>query len=263
LNRPNKLLSIGEISKFTGAGIKALRYYERINILKPAFVDPDSGYRYYSFNQTYLVALIMFCNELDIPLKELTGFIDEQGTINFQAFLSHGKEVAGKKMKALEKGLRFIDFIQQKIALQDEYPLEQIYTRMVSEKCFYLIPFGKSFENVDMCEVNKLFLDTPYDEYDDYEMLEYGFLCEYLPSGVNRFVFFEVPHNKLNPNYKTISAGCYFCMQSDDSKIEKAASVFNDYLAGLESFIAIETEVFSGKVNTNKPINELRVMKSS
>ena len=35
MNEKEKLLSIGEISKMTGAGIKALRHYEKINILKP------------------------------------------------------------------------------------------------------------------------------------------------------------------------------------------------------------------------------------
>jgi len=36
--------------------------------------------------------------------------------------------------------------------------------------------------------------------------------------------------------------------------------IFKDYLESGNSFIAIETEVFSGKLNINKPINELRVI---
>jgi DNA-binding transcriptional MerR regulator len=256
----NNLLSIGEISKYTGAGIKALRYYERINILKPAYVDPDSGYRYYSFNQTYLVSLIMFCIELDIPLKELTEFIGEQDTIDIQAFLTHGKEAAGKKMKALEKGLRFIDFVQHNIALQGKYPLGQIYTRELPEKPFYVIPCEQTFENADQYEMSKLFNDIPYDEYEDYERLEYGFLCEYTPSGVERYVFVEVPPGKVNANCKIIPGGQYHCRQNDTGQIEQAGDIFKDYLAGRDSFIAIETEVFCGKVNVSKLINELRVI---
>ena len=56
----DKLLSIGEMAKLTGVGIKALRYYEKINILKPAFVDANTGYRYYKFSQTYMIELIRF-----------------------------------------------------------------------------------------------------------------------------------------------------------------------------------------------------------
>jgi len=34
------LLSIGEVSRITGASVRSLRYYEKINILKPAHTDP-------------------------------------------------------------------------------------------------------------------------------------------------------------------------------------------------------------------------------
>jgi DNA-binding transcriptional MerR regulator len=68
MNQKSDFLSIGEMSKLTGAGIQALRYYERKNILKPAYTDPDSGYRYYSYEQLYFVQKIINCVNLDIPL---------------------------------------------------------------------------------------------------------------------------------------------------------------------------------------------------
>ena len=43
----NELLSIGEAAKLKQVSVKSLRYYETIGILKPAYVDPSSGYRYY------------------------------------------------------------------------------------------------------------------------------------------------------------------------------------------------------------------------
>jgi DNA-binding transcriptional MerR regulator len=248
------------MSKATGAGIKALRYYERINILKPVYVDPDSGYRYYSFNQTYLVEMIRFCIELDIPLKELSRYIDGQDTIDFAAFLAHGKEVAGSKLKVLQNGLRFIRVLEKKIAQQGEHPLGQIYTRELPEKAAYTVPYEQSFDNVDQYELTQLFLDTPFEEYDEYDMIEYGYLCEYTPSGVQRYVFVEVPNGKVKPDHKIIPAGQYHCRQNDIGQIEQAREVFNDYLAGRDSFIAVETEVFSGKVDANKPVNELRVI---
>ena len=258
--KKDKLLSIGEVSKYTGAGIKALRYYERINLLKPAFVDPDSGYRYYSSGQTYLVSLIMFCVELDIPLKELTEFIDEHDAIDFKRFLAHGKSVACEKIKALENGLRFINIMERTIKLQEEYPFEQIYTRDLPEKYFRVIPYEQSFVNVDQYEIAKLWGDGPYDEYDDYEWLEYGLLCEHSPSGTKRYVFIEVPKGKESPECKIIPGGKFYCRQSDVCQIEQATNIFSDYLPDKSSYTAIEVEVFSGKVDANKPINELRVL---
>jgi len=260
MSKKDKLLSIGEVSKYTGAGIKALRYYERINLLKPVFVDPNTGYRYYTFGQTSLVSLIMFCVELDIPLKELTEFIDECDTIDFKAFLAHGKSAADEKIKILKRGVRLINVMEHAIALQEEHPLKQIYIREFPEKYFQLIPYEKTFDDVDQYEMTKLWDDTSYDDYDDdYEWIEYGLLCEYSPSGAKRYVFLEIPQGKENPECKVIPGGKYYCRQSDVSQIEKAGDIFSDYLADKSSYTAIEVEVFSGKVDANKSINELRV----
>ena len=49
--KKENLLSIGALSKQTGVHIKSLRYYDSLGILRPAYVDPSSGYRYYSLQQ--------------------------------------------------------------------------------------------------------------------------------------------------------------------------------------------------------------------
>ena len=67
----NKLLTIGELSKRTGCSIKALRYYDSIGLLKPVYVDLNSNYRYYNFEQTRIVELIQICVYLSILLKEV------------------------------------------------------------------------------------------------------------------------------------------------------------------------------------------------
>ena len=51
-NKMQKLLTIGLFSKITNISIKSLRYYERIGIFSPAYIDEKTGYRYYSFFRT-------------------------------------------------------------------------------------------------------------------------------------------------------------------------------------------------------------------
>jgi len=260
MNRKNNLLSIGEISKLTGASVKSLRYYERINILKPAYISPDSGYRYYSFNQTYLIGLIMFAIELDIPLKELSKFIAGQDTLDFKAFGAYGKKAAQEKIKKLQNGLKFIDFFEQKMIQHERYPVNSIYTREISEKYFSVIPYEKTFENVDQSEVTKLLLNIPHNEDDYNELPEHGLLCEHSSDGVSRYVFLEMPQDQPKLNCKIIPAGKYYCIQSDAGQTEQAKEIFGDYLADKDSFIIIEVEAFLSKININKPMNELRVL---
>ena len=49
-------MTIGEVAKVKQISIKALRYYEKIGILKPAYCDPDTGYRYYKNEQMLAIA---------------------------------------------------------------------------------------------------------------------------------------------------------------------------------------------------------------
>ena len=264
MDRKKNLLSIGEISLLTGASIKSLRYYERIRVLEPDFVDPYSSYRYYAHEQVYLIGIIMLWIELDIPLKDLKRYIDENKTIDFSALLAYGKEVAEKKLKVLRKGLQYIEDVQQKIALSQKYHQgPQVYSREIPEKFFAVMPYEKSFENRDMVEVHKILLDLyPGDDPDEpYSLLEYGYMCEHTPLGVSRYVIMELPERKAKPNVKVIPAGVYFCTQSEESQIEQARQIFRKQLGGADSFLAIETEAFSGKFKVNKPVNELRVLR--
>lgn len=40
------LLSIGEISKICQVSVKTLRHYDRIDLVKPVYVNPVNQYRY-------------------------------------------------------------------------------------------------------------------------------------------------------------------------------------------------------------------------
>ncbi|MCL2247436.1 MAG: MerR family DNA-binding transcriptional regulator, partial [Lentimicrobiaceae bacterium] len=195
MGRKNNFFSIGEIAKFTGASIKSLRYYEEIRILKPAYTDDFSGYRYYSFDQVYLIYLIQLCIELDIPLKELTGFIDKNETLSYSALLSYGKRIAERKLKTIQSGLRLIENTQQKIALAEKYyQWQKMYSREIPEKLFWVMPCKQSFENVEKSEFVKYFFNLEYGEnssHDDIFNMEYGFMCEYSPSGIQRYFFIE------------------------------------------------------------------------
>ena len=51
---------IGDFSRLTNISIRTLRYYDEIGILKPEYVDPYSGYRYYTDNCILKEFIILF-----------------------------------------------------------------------------------------------------------------------------------------------------------------------------------------------------------
>ena len=266
--RKNNLLSIGEISKYTRVNVYSLRYYERIGILKPALIDSGSGYRYYTFDQIYLIEVISLCIELDIPLKELTKFIDEKEMIDYSGLLAYGNKIAERKMKSLQRSMKFISDINNKIALTEKYPQGgEIYTREIQKKYFCVTQCKKSFRNAEPFKVIKASLDISYyeDNYDEWlysELLEYGFMCEYSYGKAKYYMFAELPKDvamNIKGNIMVIPGGTYYCKRSNDSQLEQAAQVFNGHLTSKDSFLAIEADIFTSKYKISKPANELRV----
>ena len=93
----SQYMSIGKISKLKNVSIKSLRYYDQIGILKPAFVNTETNYRYYTKEQLYLLDAITVCIKLGIPLKDLNGYV-ENDSINLQKLLYDGKILAEQKI---------------------------------------------------------------------------------------------------------------------------------------------------------------------
>ena len=257
MGRKNKLLFIGELSKLTGASLRSLRYYETINLLKPAYVDPDSGYRYYSFDHTRLVELIMFCIELDIPLKELTSFTDADDTIDFRAFLAHGKKIAEQKLQNINQGLRLIQVLEEKIDLAAQFQPGQIYEQTFPQKYIHAKAYDISLKERDLPDIFASLADIPYTEYGYSDLPEYGFLCEHSAEQSRYYAFTEVPKHMAN---KTIPAGAYLCRQEEQPQIERVDALFATHLAKDAPYLAIETEIFSGKHKISQPLHEVRVI---
>jgi DNA-binding transcriptional MerR regulator len=67
-SRSSDLLSIGVFSRRSRLSFKALRLYDRLGLLKPASVDPVSGYRRYRDSQLTVARMIVMLRRLEIPL---------------------------------------------------------------------------------------------------------------------------------------------------------------------------------------------------
>jgi DNA-binding transcriptional MerR regulator len=65
------LASIGEFARRSRLSPKALRLYDRLGLLPPARIDPESGYRWYAPGQLEQARLIALLRELGLPLAEI------------------------------------------------------------------------------------------------------------------------------------------------------------------------------------------------
>ena len=69
------LFPIGEVSKLFHISVSSLRHYENIGLLTPAYISPESGYRYYGTEQFEILNTIRYLRVLDMPLSEIEDFL--------------------------------------------------------------------------------------------------------------------------------------------------------------------------------------------
>lgn len=111
------LFSIGEVAQMFHLSVGSLRHYEKAGLLKPEYISPESGYRYYSTRQFEVLTTIRFLRILDMPLEQIRDFLNNREISKMQHMLQNQKEAILQKKKELELMERKID--QQLVLIED------------------------------------------------------------------------------------------------------------------------------------------------
>lgn len=76
---PDDLLSIGAFARAAGLPVTALRYYDAAGVLRPAHVDPATGYRRYTAAQVHPARLVAQLRAAGLPVPELVAVLATPG----------------------------------------------------------------------------------------------------------------------------------------------------------------------------------------
>ncbi len=258
------LFSIGKLSRLTGVHIQSLRYYEELGILKPAYVDPDSLYRYYTFAHMRIVEAIQYCADLDIPLKRFKDFIlEKEEEIDYAKLITYGKEITYQKMRRLETRLQFLESVQEEIDHAETCYSKQALSCHMKEKVCWTMPYNGTQSSPDFhSAIYRLILDIENNGFHAGYNHGQFLLCK--GDRQESYIFIDLRDtNKSFESYPQIvhlPAGEYLCMVSRESQIEKAPEIFPDLFAIQYDKIVISVEMFTEKVNYSSPIYEIRCL---
>lgn len=264
MNKKN-LLSIGELSKITGVHIKALRYYDSLGILTPVFVDPDSGYRYYSFEQKAIVEAIQFCVDLNIPLKQFSNYINDAAPwISYTELIQQGEEIMREKARIMQerlarlKAMR-VEIERSEISCQSSEPKE--YT-LPARNC-WIVPYtGKLICEESRQLTRKLIIEI----YKHGLSLgnSTGIMLLRKEGNWQQFLFLDIvlPENEADPYPEIIHipSGRYLCKKVEHSSIDDVWNWCLAYTRKEQIQLVIETELFIGNYYFSDPVLEQRCL---
>ncbi|MBR6554815.1 MAG: MerR family transcriptional regulator, partial [Clostridia bacterium] len=101
-------MQIKEFADFTGVSVRTLHYYDEIGLLRPAFVDRATGYRFYDESSLLRMQEILFHRELDFSLKSIGEILSSPNYDKSKA-LNEQKQLLTLKKERLERLISAID----------------------------------------------------------------------------------------------------------------------------------------------------------
>ena len=138
----------GEMAQLHGISKQTLIHYDRIGLLSPSEVDPDTEYRYYDINQFEDLELILILKNLGMQLKEIKSYRDQAPAESRLVLLENQREAVREKLeqfKRIDKRLKgMVDNLRQSLEIE---------------------PFSRGIKWVEECSLISEYIAPPYDIY--------------------------------------------------------------------------------------------------
>jgi DNA-binding transcriptional MerR regulator len=112
--RANRFLSIGSFGMLTGLTVPALRLYADEGVLTPAYVDRETGYRYYQAEQVRVGRLIQRLRAIDLPLDEVAELLASSDREHVHAILVGHRERLRSRAGSLAQQRSLLDELIEK-----------------------------------------------------------------------------------------------------------------------------------------------------
>lgn len=224
--REKKLYSIGEVAKILGISVQSLRYYSNIGLLTPAYTNPDTGYRYYSYIQLSLIDRIRYLETIGLSLKEIkSAFSSGSG----KAMIPYLEKHLQEKLNEQKRTQDTIDILKWYINFFN-YPDRQRfqgipYKRMLGERYMLAVsslPEEQSIRSSDEPSKASLLLqslrgdqrfrDTSFLRQNG-NIISFPHMMDGKWEALKYFVYLKDNPGFSDPHILRIPAGEYLCFQ--------------------------------------------------
>ena len=99
--------TVKQLAKLSGVSSRTLRFYDEIDLLKPAFYG-ENQYRYYEEEQLLILQQILFFRELGFPLRDIEQLMSSDDFDKIKSLTNH-KAVLEQRLEQTAQLLKTID----------------------------------------------------------------------------------------------------------------------------------------------------------
>lgn len=111
-SKERKMFKISEFSELTTISPRMLRHYDKLNLLKPAIIQKENDYRYYTPEQIHQANRILSFKNVGIPLKEIQALLDNEDTQ--PDYLTKHRNTLETELAEKKLQLAYLDLLEEK-----------------------------------------------------------------------------------------------------------------------------------------------------
>jgi DNA-binding transcriptional MerR regulator/effector-binding domain-containing protein len=125
------MFSIGEFARVGGVSIRTLRHYDETGLLRPAKVDPDTGYRSYRASQLGRLNRILAMKELGLSLTQARQLLDGITLEELQGMLMLRRAQLEQELEAHKNQLLGVEARLRYIAREGAMPADDVIVKTI------------------------------------------------------------------------------------------------------------------------------------
>lgn len=118
-----ELLSAGQMADLNKVSKKALRLYEQKGLLEPHYIDPNTGYRYYTHEQCAVLDTIGQMQAVGFTLSEMKDILDNHDVALMRELLERRTEELERKSYEIEMAQHAVGRLLRSCNVYENKPL--------------------------------------------------------------------------------------------------------------------------------------------
>ena len=166
--------TIQKLSKLAGVSTRTLRYYDEINILKPARIN-SSGYRIYGQKEVDRLQLIMFYRELDVRLDTIKDILTSETFDKTFALRQHRIQLLAKRDQLdllITNVEKTINYQEGKVNMMDKEKFDGFKKKLVDEnEKKYGKEIRENYGDEAVNASNMSMMNMTKEQYEEFEKL--------------------------------------------------------------------------------------------
>lgn len=141
-NGAERLYSIGETAVILNLSVSTLRHYDKLGLVKPAFTDEKTGYRYYSRDQFHYIDRIKYLQKFGFNLSEIADIMQDGKSEHLIPYLENKKRDYDRELEEIHKKKELLEwYIQYFTYNRGQESEKEIYETILPERYVVAAPY--------------------------------------------------------------------------------------------------------------------------